>query len=66
MLCMGVLFCFVSGALCNHPLVSLGQDSCIHEANQLLNSVDKFVRAKISSQPCAVGKGGYFPPLSQQ
>lgn len=42
----GVLFCFVSGALRKGPLV---QDCCIHKANQLLNNVDNFVRAKISS-----------------
>lgn len=46
---MGVLFCFVPGALCKDTLVSFGQDCCVHEANQVLYRVDKFGRAKISS-----------------
>lgn len=40
------LFCFVPGVLSKDRLV---QDCCIHEANQLLNRGDKFMRAKISS-----------------
>lgn len=48
MLCTGVLFCFVPGS-CKDALVSLGQDSCVHEANWVLYRVGKFGRAKISS-----------------
>lgn len=49
MLCLGVLFCFVLGALCKDVFVSLGQDCCVSEANWVLYRVGKFGRAKISS-----------------
>lgn len=50
-----ILLCFVPGALCRDRLV---QDYCIHEANQLLKSVDKFMRTSISSH--LVLKRGYY------
>lgn len=49
MLCMGVVFCFVPGALCKDGVSLLARTACVHEASWTLYRVDKFGRVKTST-----------------